>query len=92
MVTSTINMVQRIQNYNTNKLEVFRILLLIPNSKDFFIFVQMRSLISRVNMSLLLTLKTFICVQEGGHGRTLPKSSSLYHLYTNHNAKGRNET
>jgi hypothetical protein len=40
MVTSTINMFRWIQNYNTNKLEVFRILLLIPNSEDFFIFVQ----------------------------------------------------
>jgi hypothetical protein len=79
MVTSTINMVQRIQNYNTNKLQVFRIHLLIPNGKDFFIFVQLCSLISRVNMSLLWT--QIICVQEWGHGRTLPKSSS-YIIYT----------
>jgi len=85
-------MFQQIQNYSTNKLEVFRILLLIPNNEDFFTCVQLWSLIGRENMSLLWTLKSFICVQEWGHGRTLPKSSSLYHLYTKHNAKGRNET
>lgn len=92
MVTSTINMFRQIQNSNTNKLEIFRILLLITNSEDFVIFIQIRSLISRRNMLLLWTLKSFICVQEWGQGKTLPKSSSLYHLYTNHNAKGMNET
>lgn len=60
MVTSTINMFRQIQNSNTNKLEIFRILLLITNSEDFFIFIlQIRSLISRRNMLLLWTLKSF---------------------------------
>lgn len=92
MVTSTINRSQQSQNYNTSKLEVFQILLLISNSEVFFIVIQLWSLIGRGVMSLLWTLKLFICVQEWGHGRTLPKSSSLYQLYTNRNAKGRNET